>query len=93
MRVLLQRIALTSLVAVATGAAYAEVPQKPMATEASCPRSTTYLADKGGIYRNQPLAPRKLSELPPATAYMAVYRRIDRCEVPMTMSEYRTHRR
>ena len=63
MRVLLQRIALTSLVAVATGAAYAEVPQKPMAAEASCPRSTTYLADKAGIYRNQPLAPRKLSEL------------------------------
>lgn len=94
MRVLLLLIALTSFGAVATGAADAEIPQTPGSTPASsCPRSTTYLADKAGIYRNQSLNPRKLSKLPPATAFMAVYRRIDKCEVPMTMSEYRTHHR
>jgi hypothetical protein len=35
------------------------------------------------------LKPRKLTELPPATTYMAVFRHIDGCEVPLTMVEYR----
>ena len=43
----------------------------------------------------KPLKPRKLTELPPAKGYMAVYRTVDGCEYPMTMVEYRTqgHRR
>jgi hypothetical protein len=56
----------------------------------SCPRTTSYLADKSGLYRGKPLSPRKLTELPPATTYMAVYRHIGLCEAPMTMVEYRT---
>jgi hypothetical protein len=30
----------------------------------------------------------RLDELPPATAYAAVMRRVDGCEVPLTMVEY-----
>ena len=35
----------------------------------------------------------KLTELPPATAYMAVERVIDQCDAPLTMIEYRSGRR
>lgn len=54
-----------------------------------CQRTTNYLAGKRGGYRGQGLTPRKLDELPPATAYMAVYRHIDGCEAPLTMVDYR----
>lgn len=67
----------------------------PYAIKASpnCPRINTYLAENSGAYRGKPLAPRKLGELPPATVYMAVYRRVGGCEAPLTMSAYRnTHR-
>jgi hypothetical protein len=37
--------------------------------------------------------PKKLTELPPATTYMAVYRHIGTCEAPLTMAEYRNPRR
>jgi hypothetical protein len=60
---------------------------------ADCPRTTSYLADKSSLYRGQPLTPRKLTELPPGTAYMAVYRHIGACEAPLTMVEYRNPRR
>lgn len=35
------------------------------------------------------LMPRKLTQLPPATGYMAVYRKIGGCEAPLTLSDYR----
>jgi hypothetical protein len=62
-------------------------------TASNCPRTTSYLADKAGVYRSQPLTPRKLTELPPGTAYMAVYRRVGGCEAPLTMADYRNPRR
>jgi hypothetical protein len=43
--------------------------------------------------RGDRIAPRKLTELPPAIGYMAVYRTINGCEVPMTVVEYRTGRK
>ena len=58
-----------------------------------CPRTSSYLADQAGSYRGQPLTPRKLTELPPAITYMAVYRHIGECEDPLTMVEYRNPRR
>jgi len=59
-----------------------------------CPQTTTYLANTHGLYRGAPLAPKKLTELPPAKAYMAVDRKIGGCEAPLTMVEYRgVHRR
>ena len=57
-----------------------------------CPRINSYLASKSGLYRGQPLKPRKLTELPPATAYMAVYRHIGGCDAPLTMADYRNPR-
>ena len=59
---------------------------------ANCPKTTSYVASDTGIYRGKPLTPRKLIELPPGIPYMAVYRRIDGCEAPMTMVEYRNPR-
>lgn len=60
---------------------------------ANCPRTTNFLADQSGLYRGQPLKPRKLTELPPAIGYMAVYRMIGGCEAPLTMVDYRNPRR
>jgi hypothetical protein len=60
----------------------------------NCARTNRYLADKSGLYHGAPLAPKKLTELPPATGYMAVYRQVNGCEAPLTMVEYRgTQRR
>ena len=57
---------------------------------ANCPRTTSHYAGKGSMYPGAPLTPKKLTELPPASSYMAVYRTVDGCEVPLTMTEYRT---
>lgn len=65
----------------------------PTDRKAQCPRTESYLAEQTGIYRGQPLTPRKLTELPPAVGYMAVYRHIGGCEAPLTMVEYRNPRR
>ena len=45
----------------------------------NCPRTTSVYAWRHG----EPLSPRKLTQLPPANAYSAVYRRIGGCEVPV----------
>jgi hypothetical protein len=73
----------------------ADRPPAPSATTPAphCSRTTSYLADKGSLYRGAPLAPRKLTELPPAVGYMAVYRQIGGCEAPLTMVEYRRAQR
>ena len=79
------------LAAAASIAAPADAP-KPLAAAPGCPRTTSYLAGKVGLYRGQPLSPKKLTELPSATAYMAVYRQIGGCEAPLTMVDYRNSR-
>jgi hypothetical protein len=88
-------LALSALIpATALAAGPVEGPHTPGARPAShCPRITSYFADKSGLFRGQPLMPRKLTELPPGTAYMAVYRRIGGCEAPLTMADYRNPRR
>ena len=92
MRVTAALVALTILLPAAAFAAQpTEGPHSPDASTASkCPRTTSYLADKSGLYRGEPLKPRKLTELPPATTYMAVLRHIGDCEAPLTMAEYRS---
>ena len=73
---------------------YSEATGAPVPTPgAQCRRTTSYLAGKSGAYRGKPLTPRKLTELPPATTYMAVYRHIGVCDDPLTMVEYRNPRR
>ena len=54
-----------------------------------CPRTLPYLT----YWNGEPLKPRKLTELPPATAYMAVVRHIGTCDAPLTMVDYRNPRR
>jgi hypothetical protein len=67
---------------------------KPLAEQspASCPQTTSYFAGTGSAYQGDRIAPKKLTELPPAVGYMAVYRTMDGCEVPMTVVEYRNRR-
>ena len=86
-------LALT-LSAPALAASIGAIPPSALQGVASnCPRTSSYLADKSSVYRGAPLVPKKLNQLPPGTTYMAVYRRIDGCEVPLTMVEYRNPRR
>ena len=61
---------------------------RPVET-AKCRKPTSYKAESGVAWRDQPVVPRKLDELPDATAYMAAYRTINGCEAPMTVVEYR----
>jgi hypothetical protein len=67
---------------------------KPLAEQspASCPQTTSYFAGTGSAYQGDRMAPKRLTELPPAVGYMAVYRTVDGCEVPMTVVEYRSRR-
>ena len=88
-------VALFSLSILAPVAAFAGGPAQsrlpPEASEAShCPRITSYVAD--GQDRGRPLL-KKLTDLPPATAYMAVYRRVGGCNDPLTMADYKRARR
>ena len=100
MRILL--VAATALLAQASSAAPADSqrsapPQartpsvvKPLAmAKKECRKPTSHHADSVSAWRDKPLTPRKLTELPPATSYMAVYRTVDGCEEPMTVAEYR----
>ena len=59
----------------------------------NCRRTVSHHAGRDSLYRGFPLAPQKLTELPPAVGYMAVYRTVNGCEVPLTIVEYRTGRR
>jgi hypothetical protein len=52
-----------------------------------CPPITAHVADQPLVYHGEGLAPQNLTELPPATAYMAVLRHIDGCNAPLTMVE------
>lgn len=70
-----------------------KAPAAPAIPNAQCSRTTAYLADQSGLYRGVPLTPRKLTELPPAIGYMAVYRHVGGCEAPLTMVDYRNSRR
>jgi len=95
MRVPTVLFALTILApAAAASAASIETGKNPAAATASeCRKTSSYLADRTGSYQGRPLTPKKLTELPPATAYMAVYRHIGPCEAPLTMVDYRNPRR
>ena len=87
---------LIGLIALAPGAGWAASPQdKPAADRpaAACPKTTSHVATDKTPYRGERLQPHKLTDLPPATTYMAVYRQIAGCEAPLTMVEYRNPRR
>ena len=62
----------------------------PTPEHALCPETPMSMARKMG---KQPPSAIPLSKLPPAQTFMAVDRRIDGCEAPLTMSNYRSPRR
>lgn len=93
MRVAAALLAVSLLVPVAASAADSDATQTSGSSSAShCPRIRSYLAVKSGLYRSHPLMPRKLTDLPPGAAYMAVYRHIGGCDAPLTMADYRNPR-
>ncbi|HEY8592162.1 MAG TPA: hypothetical protein VIL42_04760 [Sphingomicrobium sp.] len=80
--------------ALISGSAVAEPRSAPpLSKSPECKKTTSYLAEQTGSYRGQRIQPKKLTELPPPTAYMAVHRKIDGCEAPLTMVDYRSPRR
>lgn len=70
-----------SAISAAAGAAALQEPQHPgpSGRASACARITPYQAYEDG----QPLKPRKLTELPPAHAFSAVFRKIGGCEAPI----------
>ena len=54
---------------------------KTLPSSPECPRTSNYYAYRDG----KPLRPRKLTELPPANAYSAVFHHIGACEVPIVV--------
>jgi len=87
MRILL--VAAAAIIAPASAAAppaSVEPTAAQMKPKAECRTSSVHQASP--FNRADPVRPRNLGELPPATGYKAVYRTIDGCEVPLTVVEY-----
>ncbi|MDP9423624.1 MAG: hypothetical protein M3Q19_12480 [Pseudomonadota bacterium] len=75
---------------IALAAGHAVAAQKPALIPPDCPKVTSHMAN-GSAWRNDPAKPKKLTELPPADAYAAVYRTDERgCVLPV---KYRDTRR
>ena len=81
MRLLFPVLALPLLVPAAT---FAQTPAPAVesapintsgfvSTNDKCRKTTSYRADLGSAWRGDPMTPRKLTELPPAESYKAVY--------------------
>jgi hypothetical protein len=55
-----------------------------------CPNPSSQFARDGSVWRQKPVKPQKLTELPSAEAYAAVYRLDERgCMVPVKFREIR----
>jgi hypothetical protein len=59
----------------------APMAKPALARSANCPRTASYYAFRKG----DTVRPQKLTELPPANAYFAVYRLVGGCEVPVVV--------
>ncbi|MEO5972010.1 MAG: hypothetical protein ABIP91_01420 [Sphingomicrobium sp.] len=62
-------------------AAPAALQSPPASAATDCPRTTSHYAVRPG----QRVEPRKLTELPSANAYAAMYRHVGGCEVPVVV--------
>jgi len=60
-----------------------------LVAEDRCANATSHYASKASVYRGDPARPQKLTDLPPAEAYAAVYRVVDGCAVPVLYREVR----
>ena len=96
MRLLFPVLALPLLVPAATSAQTSapavESPQNTAraiaSTGSNCRKTTSYRAEGSLAWRDEPVTPKRLTELPPAESYKAVYRTVNGCEEPMTVAEY-----
>ncbi|MFL6776161.1 MAG: hypothetical protein ACJ8FN_07165 [Sphingomicrobium sp.] len=81
--------------AVAQPAAFAQPGQRAALIAGSqCPETTKYLTGRSGAWRGDHVRPRKLTELPRAEAFAAVYRLDERgCMVPVLYRDVRAARR
>ena len=84
MRILL--VAAAALVAPASAAAPPDSAGQNSDLKAECRTSALHQASP--FNRADPVRPRKLGELPPATGYKAVLRTIAGCNAPLTVAEY-----
>ncbi len=90
MRLILATILLPSTSIAATAERQAAMPSSPNVLSqlrSDCPGTTShhhYAWD-----RTKPPKPRNLTDLPPPTAYMALYRTINSCEMPLRVIDYR----
>jgi hypothetical protein len=67
------------LLAAAALAAASLPSAHPQPTSSNCPSTTSHFAGDHGKW----VEPQKLTELPDANFYSAVYRRVDGCEEPI----------
>lgn len=93
MRFLLSLL-IASVAAIPTTASANDITQRPnpLKTEKKCANATSQFAGPGSVYRGDPAKPKKLTELPPAETYAAVYRVVDGCAVPVLYREVRAVR-
>lgn len=91
--------AMALLPATSTAAESGQQPTKPKALEelglvrSDCPPTAAQQVARQIQKEGQPELFHRLVDLPPATAYQAMVRQVNGCEVPMTVIEYRTQRR
>jgi hypothetical protein len=64
--------------------------QSTVLQSADCPGATNHFAREGRMWREKPVGPQKLAELPAAESYAAVYRLDERgCMIPLKYRDVR----
>lgn len=64
-----------------------------MLQNSDCPNASSHFARNGSVWQKDPVRPRKLTELPPAETFAAVYHLDGRgCMVPVKYRDVRRHR-
>lgn len=88
---LLFTVLLASLASPSTHVVAAPTAERPsiLDTEKKCANATSHLARRGAVLRSDPAKPQKLTELPDADTYAAVYRLENGCAVPVLYRETR----
>ena len=84
---------LISVVLAMAGSAHVVTPPSSSAQSAlerdRCANATSHLAGKPVVFHGDPSKPQKLTELPDAQTYAAVYRVVNGCAVPVLYREVR----
>jgi len=82
--------AVTLMVAASTLAARSPPAPNSALQAADCPAASAEWARQGRAWQHKPVTPQKLSQLPPADSYAAVYRLDERgCMVPVKFGQGR----